>query len=137
MVEMTSEERVYACAATTGAGPCAAFRVGGGSSGARGSLPGLQEPSMILLCRWDRMPSSLIRSYKKERVGTNRWLSEWGYVSQDTNEEHGIEVESPIKTMADFERFTPPDPHAPERFAAVEDAVQKYQRGQGCYCPPE
>ena len=65
--------------------------------------------------------------FKKERVGTNRWLSEWGYVSQDTNEEHGIEVESPIKTLADFERYTPPDPHASWRFAAVEDAVQKYQ----------
>ena len=44
--------------------------------------------------------------YKKERISTDRWLSEWGYVFQDTNEEHGIEVESPIKTMADFERFT-------------------------------
>lgn len=66
-------------------------------------------------------------NYKKERVGENRWLSEWGFVTQDTNEEHGIEVESPIKTMADFERFTPPDPHAPGRFAAVEAAVQKYK----------
>lgn len=66
-------------------------------------------------------------NYKKERVGTNRWLSEWGYVTQDTNEEHGIEVESPIKTLADFERFTPPDPHAPGRFVGVESAVQKYK----------
>jgi len=65
--------------------------------------------------------------FKKERVGPNRWLSEWGYVSQDTEEEHGIEVESPIKTMADFERYTAPDPHAPGRFAAVEDVVQKYK----------
>jgi uroporphyrinogen decarboxylase len=65
--------------------------------------------------------------FEKERVGTNRWLSEWGYVSQDTNEEHGIEVESPIKTLADFERYTPPDPHAPWRFAAVEETVQKYK----------
>jgi uroporphyrinogen decarboxylase len=29
--------------------------------------------------------------------------------------------------MADFERFTPPDPHAPERFTAVESAVQTYK----------
>jgi uroporphyrinogen decarboxylase len=65
--------------------------------------------------------------YKKERVGTNRWLSEWGFVTQDTNEEHGIEVESPIKTMADFERYTPPDPLAPGRFADIEAAVQKYE----------
>jgi uroporphyrinogen decarboxylase len=65
--------------------------------------------------------------FKKERVGTNRWLSEWGYVSQDTNEEHGIEVESPIKTLADFERYTPPDAHASWRYAAVEDTVQKFK----------
>jgi uroporphyrinogen decarboxylase len=65
--------------------------------------------------------------FKKERVSQNRWLSEWGYVSQDTAEEHGIEVESPIKTLADFARYTPPDPHAPGRFTAVENAVQKYK----------
>ena len=65
-------------------------------------------------------------NFKKERVGTNRWRSEWGYVTQDTPEEHGIEVESPIKTMADFERYTPPDPHAPGRYAAVEEAVRDH-----------
>jgi uroporphyrinogen decarboxylase len=65
--------------------------------------------------------------YRKERISDKRWLSEWGYVTQDTAEEHGIEVESPIKTMADFERYTPPDPHAPGRFAAVDAAVEKYK----------
>ncbi len=65
--------------------------------------------------------------FKKERVGPRRWLSEWGYVSQETAEEHGIEVESPIKSMADFERYTPPDPHEPGRFSAIEAAVQKYK----------
>ncbi|HEX5840014.1 MAG TPA: uroporphyrinogen decarboxylase family protein [Anaerolineales bacterium] len=65
--------------------------------------------------------------FRKERVGANRWLSEWGYISQDTAEEHGIEVESPIKTLADFEQYRPPDPHEPWRFAAVEATVQKYK----------
>lgn len=65
--------------------------------------------------------------FKKERVGEHRWLSEWGYVTQDTDEEHGIEVESPIHTLADFERFTPPDPRRPERFTAIEAAVQRFK----------
>jgi uroporphyrinogen decarboxylase len=65
--------------------------------------------------------------YTKERVGSSRWLSEWGFVTQDTPEEHGIEVESPIKSMADFERYEPPDPRAPHRFRAIEEAVQRYQ----------
>lgn len=64
--------------------------------------------------------------YKKERVGTNRWLTEWGYVSQNTDEEHGVEVESPINSMRDFECYKAPDPHMPERFAAVEKAVQNF-----------
>ena len=29
--------------------------------------------------------------FTKERVGADRWRSEWGYVTQDTPEEHGIE----------------------------------------------
>ena len=66
-------------------------------------------------------------NYKKERVAANRWLSEWGYVSQDTDEEHGVEVELPIKTMRDFESYTAPDPHFSGRFADVEDAVQNYK----------
>ncbi len=82
---------------------------------------------MILPCRWGMMPSMVDPIYKKERVGSNRWRSEWGFVTQDTPEEHGIEVESPIKTMADFERYTPPDPHEPGRFTAIEDAVEKYK----------
>ena len=65
--------------------------------------------------------------FNKEKAGPDRWLSEWGYVTQDTSEEHGIEVESPIKTMADFERYKPPDPHAPSWFSAVEFAVQKFK----------
>lgn len=64
--------------------------------------------------------------YKKERVGAKRWRTEWGYVSQDTDEEHGVEVESPIKTMRNFEYYTPPNPHLPERFVNVEEAVKKF-----------
>lgn len=55
-----------------------------------------------------------------------RYLSEWGYIGQKTQEEHGIEVESPIRSLADFERYTPPDPHAPGRYAAVEQALAVY-----------
>ena len=65
--------------------------------------------------------------FTKERVGSDRWRSEWGFVTQDTPEEHGIEVESPIKTMADFEQFSPPDPHDPARYTVIEEAVEQYR----------
>jgi uroporphyrinogen decarboxylase len=72
--------------------------------------------------------------FKKQRVSDNRWLSEWGFVTQDTPEEHGIEVEAPIKTLSDFERFTPPDPHIRERYAAVEAAVREYKGFKAVIC---
>jgi uroporphyrinogen decarboxylase len=65
-------------------------------------------------------------NFKKERIGSDRWRSEWGYVTQDTPEEHGIEVESLIKTMEDFECYTPPDPHAPGRYASIEEIIREF-----------
>ena len=64
--------------------------------------------------------------FRKEPAGPGRWLSEWGYITQDTPEEHGIEVESPIKTRVDFERYVPPDPHAPGRYATIERTLREY-----------
>jgi uroporphyrinogen decarboxylase len=65
--------------------------------------------------------------FRKEEVAPGRWRSEWGYVTQRTTEEHGIEVESPIRTMDDFERYTPPDPRAPGRFDSIEKAVREFK----------
>ena len=66
--------------------------------------------------------------FSKQQIGPNRWLSEWGFVFEYGIEEHGVEVESPIKTMADFERYDPPDPHAPGRYEPIEAAVRNYKR---------
>lgn len=65
-------------------------------------------------------------SYRKERVAPDKWKTEWGYVLQDSEEEHGVEVASPISTMEDFQRYAAPDPHEPWRYQAVEEAVRDY-----------
>jgi len=65
--------------------------------------------------------------FRKERVGERRWRSEWGYVVEYSGEEHGVEVEFPIATMDDFERYRPPDPHAPGRYAAIEQVVREFE----------
>ncbi len=64
--------------------------------------------------------------FRSTPLSGNRYLSEWGYIAQKTQEEHGIEVESPIRTMADFERYTPPDPYAPGRYDSVERVMATY-----------
>jgi uroporphyrinogen decarboxylase len=67
--------------------------------------------------------------FKKEQVGPDRWLSEWGFTLRYGLEEHGIEIEAlcPIKTMADFKAFTPPDPDLPGRFDEIEWAVKEFK----------
>ncbi|MGO9309755.1 MAG: uroporphyrinogen decarboxylase family protein [Spirochaetia bacterium] len=64
--------------------------------------------------------------YSREAAGPGKWRTEWGYVLQESQEEHGVEVESPIQTLEDFERYTPPDPHAPGRYASVEKTVRDF-----------
>jgi uroporphyrinogen decarboxylase len=64
--------------------------------------------------------------FKKTPLADDRYLSEWGYVGQKTQEEHSIEVESPIRTLADFERYTPPDLCQAARYAAIEQALAAY-----------
>jgi uroporphyrinogen decarboxylase len=65
-------------------------------------------------------------AFGKTPLPDGRYLSEWGYIGQKTQEEHGIEVESPIRSMADFESYTPPDPLRPGRFAPVAQALAAY-----------
>jgi uroporphyrinogen decarboxylase len=65
-------------------------------------------------------------SFRKERVAADKWKTEWGYVLQDSEEEHGVEVVSPISTMDDLERYAAPDPHEPWRYSAVEEAVREF-----------
>ncbi|HVO39393.1 MAG TPA: uroporphyrinogen decarboxylase family protein [Spirochaetia bacterium] len=64
--------------------------------------------------------------FRKDPAGPGRWRSEWGYVLQDSAEEHGIEVESPIHTMADFERYSPPDLRAPGRYDTIEKTISQF-----------
>jgi len=65
-------------------------------------------------------------NFRKEQVSPKRWRSEWGYVVEYTAEEHGVEVEFPIATMADLERYTPPAPHAPGRYTSIEETIGEY-----------
>jgi uroporphyrinogen decarboxylase len=126
MVEMTSEERVYRVLQRQQPDRVPHFEWLVDHRVREALCPGCKTPhDFALQMGHDAVIVDPI--FKKERQGTHRWRNEWGYVTQDTEEEHGIEVESPIHTMSDFECLTPPDPHAPGRFAAVEAAVQNFK----------
>ncbi|HUU09297.1 MAG TPA: uroporphyrinogen decarboxylase family protein [Phycisphaerae bacterium] len=65
--------------------------------------------------------------FTKTPIGPTRWRTEWGYAVEYGQEEHGVEVECPIQTLADLERYTPPDPRAPGRYASLEKAVRDFK----------
>lgn len=65
--------------------------------------------------------------FRKTQVGPTRWRTEWGYEVEYGGEEHGVEVASPIRTMDDLDRYAPPDPHAPGRYATLERAVRDFK----------
>jgi uroporphyrinogen decarboxylase len=65
--------------------------------------------------------------FTKQQVAPTRYRTEWGYVLDYGGEEHGVEVESPIASAEDLARYSPPDPHAPGRYASIERAVAEYK----------
>jgi uroporphyrinogen decarboxylase len=65
-------------------------------------------------------------SFEKTAVGANRRRSEWGFITAGGAEEHDIEVEGPIRTMNDLDRYTPPDVELAHRYEAIERTVSTY-----------
>lgn len=67
--------------------------------------------------------------FGKKQLGSDKFRSEWGFTFMYGMEEHGVEIdaECPIKTMADFKNFTPPDLDAPGRYDEIEWAVKEFK----------
>jgi uroporphyrinogen decarboxylase len=65
-------------------------------------------------------------SFRREPVGPGRWKTEWGYVVQESQEEHGVEVESPIAGMRDLENYVVPDFRAAWRYATIDETVKRF-----------
>ena len=60
--------------------------------------------------------------FSRQRVGPGLWKSEWGYTIRESEEEHGVEMDSPIRTTEDFRAYTPPAATPPSRRPSVNTA---------------
>ena len=65
--------------------------------------------------------------FKKEPLGANRFRNEWGVISERTTEEHAFPVSGPIHSLADLDKYEPPDPHAPGRYDSLKRIVSRYK----------
>ena len=87
--------------------------------------PGCSYPEFVARMGWDAVLAA--PDFKKEQVSPNLWKNEWGIVRMYTGEESPFPVEGPIKTRADLERYVPPDPRAPGRYASIEEIVARFK----------
>jgi uroporphyrinogen decarboxylase len=65
--------------------------------------------------------------YRREQIGPSRFRNEWGAILEYSGEEYGMPMGGPIQAPADLDRYQPPDPHAPGRFASLEKIVSRYK----------
>jgi uroporphyrinogen decarboxylase len=65
--------------------------------------------------------------YRREQIASHRVRTEWGTILEYSAEEYAMPVSGPIHTLADFERYHAPDPHAPGRFVSLEKLVNRYK----------
>ncbi len=56
-------------------------------------------------------------------------LDEWGVIRTRGHEAYAMAVDqyAPLKTMADVEKWQPPDPYAPHRFATMQRRVARFK----------
>lgn len=91
----------------------------------RGAIcPGASYDEFVVRSGWDALITS--PDYSKEQVGPDLYKNEWGIVRRDTGEDNPYPVEGPIRSLADLERYEPPDPRAPGRYASIEAAVARF-----------
>jgi uroporphyrinogen decarboxylase len=65
--------------------------------------------------------------FKAEQIAPNRFKNEWGIVVEKGEEQHSTVVQTAIQTMADFEKYQPPDAFAPYRFDSLKKLVARYK----------
>jgi uroporphyrinogen decarboxylase len=65
-------------------------------------------------------------NYKKTKLDDGFILDEWGVLQKHSGEEHSMPVKGCIETLDDFKKYQAPDPHLPERFKSLEEALKKY-----------
>lgn len=67
-------------------------------------------------------------AYRKESLGDGIFRDEWGAVRRIGHDNYPMPMDdmAPIKSMADLERWQPPDPDDPFRYAPIKEVVARF-----------
>jgi uroporphyrinogen decarboxylase len=68
-------------------------------------------------------------TYAKRPLPDNRLIDEWGVTRERGHEAYAVAVDAlaPLSSMADLERWQPPDPHAPGRFDVMKERIRRFK----------
>ena len=66
--------------------------------------------------------------YRREPIGEGLWADEWGAVRRIGKDNYAMPVDdqAPIQSMADLEKWQPPDADAPFRYENIQDTVDRF-----------
>ncbi len=65
--------------------------------------------------------------YKKEWISDIAYADEWGAVKQICDEEHPIPIDGPISTMADLDKYEPPNPEDDFRYSSLKEKIDRFK----------
>lgn len=67
-------------------------------------------------------------TYRKQQIEDDLWLDEWGSVRRIGKDNYPMPVDerAPIKSLADLEKWTAPDPDDPIRYEKIKEVVGRY-----------
>jgi len=85
--------------------------------------PGLTYEQFVYEMDLDAICLSL--DYKQKEIEPGLFLDEWGVLKRYNIEDHAVPVKGCLKTLEDFKRYEPPDPHLPERYKALEATLAR------------
>ncbi len=85
--------------------------------------PGKDYREFVNIMDLDALCISL--NYKIEKLGKGIYKDEWGIKHKYNEEQHSYPFEGCIKTMGDFNSYTPPDSHSEYRFDNVKKVLKE------------
>lgn len=67
-------------------------------------------------------------TYRKQQIEDDLWLDEWGSVRRIGKDNYPMPVDdrAPIKSLADLEKWTTPDPDDPIRYEKIKEVVTRF-----------
>jgi len=78
--------------------------------------------------RMDLDGACCTEDYHKQSIDDQHEVDEWGIVRNlSAGQSQGFPVDGPIRTIKDFEKYTPPDPWAPDRWKRLKEIAERFK----------